>query len=60
MTPIPRTLLAPRAHHASRTVVVGLLAAVWLLACPSTASASLLSPEAEDAMARSRMMTGGH
>jgi Protein of unknown function (DUF3302) len=40
-----------RAPHAPRTVVVGLLAAVWLLACPSTASASLLSPEAEDALA---------
>ena len=53
MTQDSRTLrLALRAHHASRTVVVGLLAAVWLLACPSTASASLLSPEAEDTMAK--------
>ncbi len=53
MTPNPRALRrALRAHHASRTVVVGLLAAVWLLACPSTASASLLSPEAEDALAK--------
>ena len=40
-----------RPGHASRTIVVGLLAAVWLLVSPSTASASLLSPEAEDAVA---------
>ena len=53
MTPNPRALdSAPRAHHASRAVVVGLLAAVWSLVCPSTASASLLSPELEDAMAK--------
>ena len=53
MTQDSRTLrFAPRAHHASRTVVVGLLAAVWVLACPSTASASLLSHEAEDALAK--------
>ena len=40
-----------RPGHASRTIVVGLLAAVWLLVYPSTASASLLSAEAEDAVA---------
>jgi len=52
MTQDCRTLrLALRAHQASRTVLVGLLAAVWLLACPSTASASFLSPEAEDSLA---------
>jgi hypothetical protein len=43
---------AKRPHYASRIVVVGLLAAIWLLACPSAASASLMSPEAEDAMAK--------
>jgi hypothetical protein len=40
-----------RAPRASRTAVVGLLAAVWSLAAPSVASASLLSPEAEDKVA---------
>ena len=39
------------ARPASRTVVVGLLAAVGSLALPSAAHASLLSPEAEDAVA---------
>src|SRR5580765_4506990 len=53
MTQDCRTLrLALRAHHASRTVVVGLLAAGWLLVSPSAAHASLLSPEAEDALAK--------
>ncbi len=52
MTPNPRPLnAATLAHHASRAVVVGLFAAVWLLACPSAADASLMSPELEDAMA---------
>jgi Protein of unknown function (DUF3302) len=52
MRPNPRALdAAMQTHHASRTVVVGLLAAVWALACPSAAYASLLSPEAEDALA---------
>ncbi len=52
MTPNSRLLdAATRAHHASRLVVVGLLAAVWWLAFPPAASASLLSPEAEDAVA---------
>ena len=53
MTPNPRVLdAATRARITPRaTVVVGLLAAVWSLAFPSAAHASLLSPEAEDAMA---------
>ena len=52
MTPNPHTLdAAPGPHRASRTVVAGLVAVVWSLAWPSTASASLLSPEAEDAVA---------
>jgi hypothetical protein len=38
-------------RHASRTVVAGLVAAVWSLALPSSASASLLSPELEDKLA---------
>jgi hypothetical protein len=52
MNPSPhapaRSIWAP---HISRTVVVGLLAAAGSLALPTVASASLLSPEAEDAMA---------
>ena len=52
MTPNSRVLDdATRAHHAPRIAFVGLLAAVWSLASPSAASASLLSPEAEDAVA---------
>ena len=48
----PRAHVTARlSHHGLRAVVVGLLAAVWLLANPSTASASLLSPEAEDTLA---------
>ena len=39
------------AHRAARTIVVSLLVAVWSLAWPSAAHASLLSPEAEDKMA---------
>jgi hypothetical protein len=39
------------AHHASRPVVVGLLAAVWSLAHPADAHASLLSPALEDKVA---------
>jgi hypothetical protein len=42
---------ARAAHLASRTVVVGLLVLAWSLVCPSTAHASLLSPELEDKMA---------
>ena len=53
MTPNLRSVhLAKRARHGSRTVVVCLLAAGWLLVSPSAAHASLLSPEAEDAMAK--------
>ncbi len=52
MTPNPHTLdAATRPHRAARAVVAGLLAVVWSLAWPSTASASLLSHEAEDALA---------
>ena len=39
------------AHHAFRTVAVGLLVLAWSLACPTDAHASLLSPELEDKMA---------
>jgi len=53
MTSNPRTLGSSRwAPDASRAVVVGLLAALWSLACPAAASASLLSHEAEDALAK--------
>ncbi len=49
----PRTLdPATWGHRASRSVVVGLLAATWLLACPADADASLMSPELEDAVAK--------
>jgi Protein of unknown function (DUF3302) len=48
----PRALdAAKRAHHASRTVLVGLLVGVWSLASPSAAYASLLPPELEDKLA---------
>jgi len=40
------------ADRASRTIVVAVLVAVWSLASPGDAHASLLSPEAEDAMAK--------
>ena len=39
------------ARRASRAVCAVLLGGLWLLGLPSTAHASLLSPEAEDAMA---------
>ncbi len=53
MTPNPRSAhFATRARHVTRTVGAGLLAAVWLLISPSVASASLMSPEAEDTMAK--------
>jgi Protein of unknown function (DUF3302) len=53
MTSNPRTLdAATGPHRASRTVFVGLLAVIWSLTRPSAAYASLLSPEAEDAMAK--------
>ena len=49
----PRTLdTATWGHRASRSVVVGLLAATWLLAWPADADASLMSPELEDAVAK--------
>jgi uncharacterized protein DUF3302 len=53
MTPNPRLFCRSRwGNHASRTAFVGLLAAAWSLASPSVASASFLSPEAEDAVAK--------
>jgi hypothetical protein len=53
MTPNSRPFdSATRAHQPSRPVAVGLLAAGWLLVSPSAAHASLLSPEAEDALAK--------
>jgi hypothetical protein len=42
---------ARSAHRASRIVFVGLLVAVWSLAWPADAHASLMSPEVEDAVA---------
>jgi CBS domain containing-hemolysin-like protein len=42
---------ATRVRHTSRALLAGLLAVVWSLASPSMASASLLSPEAEDKVA---------
>jgi hypothetical protein len=53
MTSNPHTLDSSRwPHHVSRAVVVGQLAVLGSLACPTAASASLLSPAAEDAMAK--------
>jgi len=40
------------AHRGFRTAVVGLLAVAYLLASPAPASASLFSPEIEDAIAK--------
>jgi hypothetical protein len=53
MTPNPRVLDSSWTvvHHASRILLVGLLATAWSLAWPADAHASLLSPEAEDAVA---------
>jgi Protein of unknown function (DUF3302) len=49
----PRALSAPiAARGASRAVFAVLLAGVWSLGLPATAQASLLSPEAEDTMAK--------
>ena len=42
---------ATRLRHTSQALLAGLLAVVWSLASPSMASASLLSHEAEDAVA---------
>ena len=53
MTPNPRPLdAATLAHHASRAVIVSLVAAVAALVSPPAAHASILSPEAEDALAK--------
>src|SRR5688572_9001975 len=52
MTPNPRTLVSETvAHRASRPAFAGLLAVAWLLAGPSAAHASLMSPEMEDTVA---------
>jgi hypothetical protein len=52
MTSNPHALNATtRVRGASRTVAVGLLAAAYLLAAPSAAHASLMSPELEDTVA---------
>jgi CBS domain containing-hemolysin-like protein len=51
MTSNPRVPDAATAAHHARTVVVALLAGLWSLASPAVASASLLSPAAEDKMA---------
>ena len=52
MTSHPHTCAAARwSHRVARTIVVGLLAIAWSLACPAAAPASLLSPELEDKMA---------
>jgi len=49
----PPTLnTATSGHRSSRTGVIGLLAAAWLLASPTPANASLMSPELEDAVAK--------
>jgi hypothetical protein len=51
MTHSPSLAIATRTHFASRAALIGLLAAAGALAFPAPAHASLLSPEAEDAMA---------
>ena len=52
MTTNPRASdTASWAHHGLSDRVVGLLVLAWLLLCPPTAQASLLSPELEDKMA---------
>jgi hypothetical protein len=43
---------ATTARHLPRSIVVALLAAFWSLALPAAAHASLLSPEAEDTLAK--------
>ena len=52
---VARTMLKTRSPVMQKTptrVLTGLLAAAWLLLSPSLAHASLLSPEAEDVMAK--------
>ena len=51
MMPNPPLPAATLAHHESRSLLVGLLAVALSLASPSIASASLMSPEMEDAVA---------
>ncbi len=53
MKPNPRPFdVAALVHDAWRPVIVGLLAVAWSLVGPTAAHASLLSHEAEDALAR--------
>ena len=53
MTPNPRVLdTATLSRHSSRVLLVSLLVAVWSLALPAPAHASLLPPEMEDALAK--------
>jgi CBS domain containing-hemolysin-like protein len=52
MIPTTRLSDATSARPLSRPIIVGLLAGAWLLASSSPAHASLLSPEAEDTMAK--------
>jgi Protein of unknown function (DUF3302) len=53
MTPNSRALdAASRLSRAPRMLIVGLLVTAWSLASPSAAHASLLSPEAEDTLAK--------
>ena len=53
MTPNPRVLdTATLSRHTSRVLLVSLLVAVWSLALPAPAHASLLPPEMEDALAK--------
>jgi hypothetical protein len=53
MTPTPRISYGvPWVLRVSRPVLTALLAAGWLLAAPSPAHASLMSPELEDAVAK--------
>ena len=53
MTPNPRVLdTATLSRHFSRVLFVSLLVAVWSLALPAPAHASLLPPEMEDALAK--------
>jgi len=52
MTPISRSPDGATGARAARTIGIGLLAALCLLALPSSAHASLLSHEAEDALAK--------
>ena len=51
MTPNTRLMDHATRRRASRPIAIGVLATLWLLASPSPAHASLMSPELEDAVA---------